>query len=74
MEINASIQETKIILWHSSCAYILFAYRTDASHNTRCSCALNTQLPQVIAERAIHHGNMDGWSFGQSKQNFLLTS
>ena len=32
-----------------------FRLRTDASRDTRCSRALNTQLPRVIAERAIHH-------------------
>ena len=42
--------------------------RTDASRDTRCSRALNTQLPRVIAERAIHHVIvMDGRSFGQSQ-------
>ena len=46
-----------------------FRLRTDASRDdTRCSCALNTQLPRVIAERAIHHVIvMDGRSFGQSQ-------
>ena len=29
--------------------------RTDASRDTRCSRALNTQLPLVKVERAIHH-------------------
>ena len=39
--------------------------RTDTSRDTRCSRALNTQLPRVIAERAIHHFKvMDGRSFG----------
>ena len=42
MKINVSIQETKFIAWSSSRA------------DTRCSRALNTQLPRVIAERAIH--------------------
>ena len=43
-----------------------FCLRTDASRDTRCSRALNTQLPRVIAERAIHHVIvMDGRSFGQ---------
>ena len=41
-----------------------FILRTDASRDTR----LNTQLPRVIAERAIHHGLvMDGQSFGQNQ-------
>ena len=49
--------------------------RTDALHDTQCSRALNTQLPCIIAERAIHHSLvMDGRSFGQSQWNFLLTS
>ena len=52
-----------------------FRLRTDASRDTRCSRALNTQLPRVIAERAIHHVIvMDGRSFGLSQWNFLLTS
>ena len=42
-----------------------FRLRTDALHDMQCSRALNTQLPSVIAERAIHHGPvMDGRSFG----------
>ena len=62
MKINVLIQETKFIEGHSSHASL----HTDASHDTRCSRALNTQLPRVIAERAIHHIIvMDGWSFGQ---------
>ena len=45
-----------------------FRLRTDVSRDTRCSPALNTQLPRVIAERAIHHGPvMDGWSFDQNQ-------
>ena len=52
-----------------------FRLRTDASRDTLCSRALNTQLPRVIAERAIHHVIvMDGRSFGQSQWNLLLTS
>ena len=44
-----------------------FCLHTDASHDKQSSCVLNTQLPRVIAERAIHHGVvMDGWSFGQN--------
>ena len=39
--------------------------RTDASRNTRCSRALNTQVLRVKVERAIHHVIvMDGQSFG----------
>ena len=45
-----------------------FCLRTDASHDTRCSHTLDTQLPHVIAERAIHHGVvMDGRSFSQNQ-------
>ena len=45
-----------------------FRLHKDASHDTRCSQALNTQLPCVIAECAIRHGLvMDGRSFGQSQ-------
>ena len=52
-----------------------FLLRTDASRDTRCSRELNTQLPRVIAERAIHHVIvMDGRSFGQSQWNLLLAS
>ena len=52
-----------------------FRLRTDASRDTRYSRTLNTQLPRVIAERAIYHVIvMDGRSFGQSQWNFLLTS
>ena len=32
-----------------------FHLRTDASRDTRCSRALDTQLPRVKGERAIHH-------------------
>ena len=40
----------------------------DVSCDTWCSRALNTQLPDVIAERAIHHVIvMDGQGFGQSQ-------
>ena len=50
-----------------------FRLRTDASRDTWCSRALNTHLPRVIAERAIHHVIvMDGWSFGQSQWSFLV--
>ena len=52
-----------------------FRLCTDASRDTQCLRALNTQLPRVIAERTIHHVMvMDGRSFGQSQWNFLLTS
>ena len=52
-----------------------FRLRTDASRGTRCSRALNTQLPRVITERVILHVIvMDGRSFGQSQWNLLLTS
>ena len=45
-----------------------FCLRTDASRDTQCSRALNTQLPRVIAERAIYHIIvMDGRSFGQTQ-------
>ena len=45
-----------------------FCLRTDASRDMRSSRALNTQLPRVIAERAIHHGVvMSGRSFGQNQ-------
>ena len=38
--------------------------RTDASHDTRCSRALNTQQQGVIAKRAICYCPIiDGWSF-----------
>ena len=52
-----------------------FRLRTDVSRDTRCSRMLNTQLPRIIAERAIHHViAMDGRSFGQSQWNLFLTS
>ena len=45
-----------------------FRLRTDASRDTRCSRALNTQLSCAIAERAICYGPvMDGWSFWQNQ-------
>ena len=45
-----------------------FRLRTDVSRNTRCSRALNTQLPHVTADRTIHHGLViDGRSFGQNQ-------
>ena len=45
-----------------------FRLRTDASHDTWCSHALNMQLPNVIAECAIYHVIvMDGRSFVQSQ-------
>ena len=61
MKINVSIQETKIITKHSSRVHSICVH---ASRNTWCTRALNTHLPHVITERAIH----------LSKQwNFLLT-
>ena len=51
-----------------------FHLHTDASHDMRCSCALNMQLPRVIGERAIHHGLvMDGWTeFWPEAMKFLV--
>ena len=50
-----------------------FRLRTDASRDTWCSRALGTQVPRVIAKRAIHYGPiMDGQSFWQNQWNFLL--
>ena len=67
MKINVSIQE-KPNSSRGVCHTRKFRLRTDAPRNTRCSRALNTQLPRVIAERAIHHVIvMDGRSFGQSQ-------
>ena len=64
MKINVSIQKTKIIMWRSSHKFCL---RTDTSRDT-CLHALNTQLPSLIAECAIHHCLvMDGRSFGQNQ-------
>ena len=51
-----------------------FRLRTDASRDTQYSRTLNTKLPRVITERAIHHGVviivMDGRSFGQNQWKF----
>ena len=45
-----------------------FHLRTDAPWDTQCSHTLNTQLPRIIAERAIHHVIvMYGRSFGESQ-------
>ena len=45
-----------------------FCLHTDASRDTRCLREFNTQLPHVIAERAIHQVLvMDGQSVGQSQ-------
>ena len=45
-----------------------FRLCADALHDTRCSRVLNTQLPRIIAERAIHHVIvMDGQSVAQSQ-------
>ena len=50
-----------------------FRLRTDALRDTRSARVLDTQLPRVIAERAIHHGVvMDGRSF-HNQWIFLLT-
>ena len=66
MKINVSIQETKFIAWRSS--HTKFRLRTDALRDTRCSRAVNTQLPRIIVEHAIHHVVvMDGRNFGQSQ-------
>ena len=73
MKINVSIQETKFFAGNRHARK--FCLRTDASRDMPCSRLLNMQLPHVIAEHAIHHVIvMDGWSFGQSQWNFLLTS
>ena len=41
-----------------------FRLRTDASPDTQCSRVLDTQLPRVIADCAIHNSLvMDGGSF-----------
>ena len=70
MKINVSIQETKIIVRRSS----EFHLYTEASGDTRCTDMLNTQLPCIIAERAIHLSfSMDGLSFVQNQWNFLFT-
>ena len=45
-----------------------FRLRTDASRDTRCSRALNTQLPRVITERAIHHV-IEGFHVTSLQQN-----
>ena len=73
MKINVSIQEPNSSrgVRHAR----KFHLCTDASRDTQCSRVLNTQLPRVKVERAIHHVIvMDGRSFGQSQWNFLLTS
>ena len=45
-----------------------FCLHINVSRDTRCSHVLNTQLPRVIAERAIDHVIvMDGRGFGQSQ-------
>ena len=70
MKINVSIQETK-----SSCGVRharKYRLRTDASRDTRCLRALNTQLPRVIAERAIHLSSSNGWAeFWPEPMKFL---
>ena len=66
MKINVSIKETKFIAWLSHARK--FRLRIDASRDTRCSRALNTQPQRVIAERTIPHVIvMDGRSYGQSQ-------
>ena len=57
LKINVSIQDVCV----------------DVSRDTRSLRVLNTQLPRVTAERAIHYGVMDMRSFGQNQWNFLLT-
>ena len=72
-KIHVSIQETKFIAWRSFVMWVNSFI--DASDDTRWTRELNAQLPRVIAERVIHHLIvMDGWSFGRSQWNFLLTS
>ena len=45
-----------------------FRLRTDAPRDMRCSRASNTQLPRIIAKRAIHYDPiMDGRSFWQNE-------
>ena len=71
MKTNVSIQETKIIM----CARHRhkFNLSTDASHNTRCSYALNTQLPRIIAECTIHLLSSNGWAeFWPEPMKFLV--
>ena len=48
-----------------------FHLRMDASRDVRCSRALNTQLPRVNAERAIHHVIvMDGQSLVRANETY----
>ena len=73
LKINVSIQKKQKLSRDVRHAR-KFRLRTNASRDTRCSRALNKQLPWVIADRAIHHCLvMDGRSFGQNQWNFLLT-
>ena len=45
-----------------------FCLHIDASRDTQCSHSLDTQLPRIIADRAIHHGLViDGRSFDQNQ-------
>ena len=45
-----------------------FLLRTDETHDSQCSSTLSTQLPRVIAVRAIHHGLViDERRFGQNQ-------
>ena len=50
-----------------------YRLRTDASRDTRCSRALNTQLSRVIAERTIHLSSSNGWAeFWPEPMKFLF--
>ena len=73
MKMNVSIQETKIIAWRSSHAWIPFAYGcvTQYAVFTRVKYATimhNCWTRYPSFSRAL----MDGWSFGQNQWNFLL--
>ena len=48
-------------------------FRADASCDTRCSRALNTQLPREIAERAFYLLSRNGWAeFLPEPMKFLV--
>ena len=50
-----------------------FHLQTDTSHDTQGSRALNTQLPHVIAEYAIHLSSSNGWAeFWPEPMKFLV--
>ena len=49
-----------------------FRLRIDASRDTRCSRALNTQLPRVIAERSYPPRYSNGWAEFWSEPMKLL--